>query len=152
MVESAESTATLQDVFHAFNAGAKDMDNRQFAKCTKDCGLLDKKLTTTDVDLIFNKVKNNPSIRKINFKQFEEAVAQFATKKGISEDDVKAIMISKGGPTFTGTKADSVKFHDDKSTYTGTHTKGGPTTVDNKINDLSQLADRSSADVRGVKK
>ena len=151
MVEST-STGSLQDVYHAFTAGGKDMDNRQFSKCAKDTGLLDKKLTTTDVDLIFNKVKNNPSVRKINFKQFEEAVAQFATKKGITEDAVKKIMIEKGGPVFTGTKADSVKFHDDKSTYTGTHTKGGPTTVDNKISDLSQLADRSSADVRGVKK
>jgi hypothetical protein len=35
-------------------------------------------------------------------------------------------------------------------TYTGIHTHGGPTTIDHAIT-LSNLADRSSADVRGTK-
>ena len=35
-----------------------------------------------------------------------------------------------GGPTFSGTKADAVKYHDDKSQYTGVYAKGGPSTVD----------------------
>ena len=60
-----------------------------------------------------------------------------------------------GGPIFQGTKAAKVKFHDDKSTYTGVYAKGGPTNVDKGrtvITDIQQLCDRSSADVRGVKK
>lgn len=54
-----------------------------------------------------------------------------------------------------GTKADNVRFHDDKSTYTGVHKMGGPTTVDDgrvQFNDLSKFADRSDYDIRGVKK
>lgn len=43
------------------------MDGKTFAKFAKDCQVLDKKCTTTDVDLTFNKVKGNASIRKINF-------------------------------------------------------------------------------------
>ncbi len=65
-----------------------------------------------------------------------------------------AKVLKAGGPAFTGTKADKVKFHDDKSLYTGVHAKGGPSTVDKGagISDISQLCDRTSADVRGVKK
>jgi hypothetical protein len=130
------------------------MDGRQFAKLCKDCNLLDKKFTTVDVDLFFAKVKDKTA-RKITFKQFEDALALIATKKGNSKDDVAKIITSAGGPKFEGTKADFVKFHDDKSTYTGVYAKGGPTNVDvgsGKISDISQLCDRTGADVRGVKK
>lgn len=48
-------------------------------------------------------------------------------------------------------QAEPNKFHDDKSLYTGTHVQGGPTSTDNVIT-LSNLADRSSADVRGLPK
>ena len=62
------------------------MDGKTFAKLVKDCvnnnnivkilnfqGLLDKKLTTTDVDLIFAKVKDKAA-RKITYAQFENSV------------------------------------------------------------------------------
>ena len=42
------------------------MDGKVFAKVAKDCKLLDKKLTSTDVDLIFAKIKDK-SARKISF-------------------------------------------------------------------------------------
>jgi len=46
--------------------------------------------------------------------------------------------LEHGGPTFTGTKADHVKFHDDKSLYTGVYARGGPTNVDKyNIRDIS---------------
>ena len=61
--------ATLQEVFksfcafgvHATKPGAANapalMDNSKFAKFFRDLKLLDKKVTTTDVDIIFNKIK-----------------------------------------------------------------------------------------------
>lgn len=43
-----------------------------------------------------------------------------------------------------------MRFHDDKSQYTGVYAQGGPSTVDaNRA--LDGLLDRSDADVRGVK-
>lgn len=42
------------------------MDGKTFAKVAKDCKLLDKKLTATDVDLIFAKIKDKTA-RKITF-------------------------------------------------------------------------------------
>ncbi len=151
---------TLEFVFLSFSAGKKEMSNKEFAKLTKDCHLLDKKFTSTDVDLIFSKVKTKSS-KILTYDQFVEGVKQMADKKKLSFDEVSNAIVTAGGPSFTGTKADYVKFHDDKSQYTGVYAKGGPTNVDvgsagGKIggytSDISQLCDRSSADVRGVKK
>ena len=79
-----------------------------------------------------------------------------AAKKGTTKEALIEHILSHGGPTYHGTKADYVKFHDDKSTYTGVYAKGGPSTVDvggsGKISDISQLCDKSGANVRGVKK
>lgn len=59
----AASSRSLEDVFKSFCAfgegqkGVAAMDNAKFAKLTRDLKLLDKKLTSTDVDIIFSKVK-----------------------------------------------------------------------------------------------
>jgi len=44
-----------------------------------------------------------------------------AEKKGVPADDIKSAVASHGGPSFTGTKAEAVKYHDDKSQYTGVY-------------------------------
>ena len=56
--------ATLGEVFKsfcAFGAGDKTgqamMDGSKFAKLFRDLKILDKNFTTTDVDIIFSKVK-----------------------------------------------------------------------------------------------
>jgi len=50
-----------------------------------------------------------------------------AEKKGCSYDDLVKIVLEHGGPVYQGTKTDKVKFHDDKSLYTGVYAQGGPT-------------------------
>jgi hypothetical protein len=42
------------------------MEGKSFAKLAKDCKLLDKKLTATDIDLIFAKVKDK-SERRVTY-------------------------------------------------------------------------------------
>ena len=128
------------------------MDGKTFAKMCKEVKFLDKKLTPTDVDLIFAKIKDK-SERKITFQQFGKGCELIADKKGISLQQVKDI-IASGEYVLTGTKAEKVKFHDDKSLYTGVYAQGGPTNVGGTgaANDLSSLLDRSDADVRGIKK
>jgi p25-alpha len=49
------------------------MDGRTFAKVAKDCKLIDKKLTATDIDLIFAKAKDKTA-NKITYAQFEKGV------------------------------------------------------------------------------
>jgi hypothetical protein len=54
-MESA--SASLHDTFSHFTGGKKVMDGKTFAKCCKDTKLICKKYSTTDVDLMFAKVK-----------------------------------------------------------------------------------------------
>lgn len=128
MVEVSGS-ANLKAIFNHYNGTQKTMEGKSFAKLAKDCKLIDKKLTATDVDLIFAKVKDK-SERRITFAQFENGLAMFAEKKGVAPDEVVAKVLSTGGPQFQGTQADNVRFHDDKNLYTGVHANGGPTNVD----------------------
>lgn len=105
------------------------MDGKTFTKFAKDTKLVDKKLTVTDVDLIFAKAKAKTE-RRITYVEFQNALGLIADKKGTTADAIKEQVLSSGGPTFSGTKADNVKFHDDKSLYTGVYAQGGPTNVD----------------------
>ncbi|TPP50364.1 p25-alpha family protein [Leishmania donovani] len=52
----------------------------------------------------------------------------------------------------SGTKADTVRFHDDKSTYTGAAKQGGPTNVDRNAGSLAGVVDRrqETIDNRGT--
>lgn len=113
------------------------MEGKAFAKVAKDCGLLDKKLTGTDVDLIFAKVKDK-SERRITYAQFMNGLGLFAEKKGVAKDAVVSKVSASKGPKLAGTKAEANKFHDDKSLYTGVYAQGGPTNVDkDRVVDIS---------------
>lgn len=130
------------------------MDGKTFAKMAKDTKILDKHLTATDIDLIFAKVKDKAA-RKINAHQFIKGIEECAAKKKITFEALEASLLAVGGPVFTGTKTEKVKYHDDKNLYTGVYAQGGPTNVDagrGAISDISQLCDRTAADKRGVKK
>ena len=154
MVES-HSKVTLDSVFKSFTGGKVEMSNKEYTKIFKDSGLIDKSLTTTDIDLIFTKNKSKTA-KVITYDQFVTSLEEIAKKKGTDSGTIKEKIISSGGPQFQGTKTDYVKFHDDKSTYTGVYAKGGPTNVDTGknglVSDISQTCDRSKADPRGVKK
>jgi len=145
---------SLKDVFKSFTGGKPEMESKVYAKLYKETGIIDKKFTVNDADINFSKVKSG-KVKVITFEQFEKTLELAAAKKGTTKDALVQKIIAHGGATYAGTKADYVKFHDDKSTYTGVYARGGPTTVDagrGKISDISQLCDRTGADVRGVKK
>jgi len=111
---------SLKEVFEGFTAGAAEMDGKTFAKMAKDTKILDKALTATDIDLIFAKVKDKAA-RKITYSQFQRAIEECAAKKKITFEQLEEKILAVGGPVFTGTKTDKVKFHDDKSLYTGVY-------------------------------
>lgn len=141
----------LQSVFLAYSKGVPELDGKAFCKIFKDLNLFDKKFTATDADLIFAKIKPKGE-RKIKFGDFERGLEAVAEKKGVPVEQLMTRVASSGGPVLTGTKAEDVRFHDDKTTYTGVHKMGGPTTVDTgrvQVGDLSELCDRSKPNVRG---
>jgi len=56
----------MKDLFLSFTGGQNEMDGKTFAKMSKDTKMLNKALTTTDIDLIFAKIKDKEA-RKINY-------------------------------------------------------------------------------------
>lgn len=147
---------SLREVFLQFcnfgrtgNQQTNEMESRALVKMMRDKKVLSKRVTSTDCDLAFAKVKSRGA-KRITFGQFQQAIEVIAAKKGKPFDFVVAKLCGGAGPASSGTVAQANKFHDDKSLYTGVHAKGGPSTIDNRIT-LSNLSDRTDSDVRGRK-
>ena len=88
-----------------------------------------QKITNNDVDIVFAKVKVKGS-KTIAFGDFENALSEIAKKKGKTKENVVGAIQKHGAATYKGTKADYVKFHDNKNLYTGVYARVGTTTVD----------------------
>lgn len=140
------------EAFASFGTGPQtEIDNSKFSKMLKEAKVIDTKtFTTTDADLLFNRIKSKGA-RKVTFQQFRDlAVPEIATKKKVTPEAIIA-QISAASPGNSGTVADAVKFHDDKSQYTGVYKAGGPSSVDTDPSSLSNLVDRRvEANVRGA--
>ncbi|KAJ3261172.1 hypothetical protein HK103_006481 [Boothiomyces macroporosus] len=144
----------------ALNSGPM-MDGSQFSKFCKDCNITKLKVTTTDVDIIFN---------KIDEKQFREALNLLSQINYPGQDNafdllVASVVQSGGTPKLvpnvtTPVNKKIVSKLTDTSLYTGTHKnrfdehgKGlGMAGKDKEFKELSQITNRKDADVRGVQK
>ena len=148
-----QNETDLSGLFSKFSAGESTIENKSFNKIFKDSGLIGgSRLSLTDLDIIFAKNKKKEE-RKMQIPQFKNAFTDVAAKLKITPSEL--LNKCAAGPIFKGTKTDKVPLHDDKSLYTGVYANGGPTTVDKGkgyISDLSELANRKDADVRGVNK
>ena len=160
MAQKPAQEVPLEDIFNAYVAYGKsakqksqlkEMDGRTLVKLAKQAKLVNKKCRTNDIDLLFAKHKTKGK-RSITFAQFQEILKGIAARTGKTPEKVQQSVIYAGLPKSpNATKADKVKFHDDKALYTGVHGKGGPDTG-NSNQTLDGLLDRSAADVRGIKK
>ncbi|XP_025044888.2 tubulin polymerization-promoting protein family member 2-like isoform X1 [Pelodiscus sinensis] len=111
-------------------ATGNDMTGKNFSKMLKDCGVMDgKAVTSTDVDIVFNKVKTKGA-RTINFAEFQQAMKELCGKrfKGKSPEEalqaVYALMEGKEPANVGVTKATTAGGVDrltDTSKYTGSH-------------------------------
>ena len=74
------------------------MDNKTFVKIFKDGNLLDKKLTSNALDILFAKVRGNSSVKNISFAQFQNGIKEAAKEKGTSEEDLTKTVSALQGP------------------------------------------------------
>eukprot|EP00471_Norrisiella_sphaerica_P000099 CAMPEP_0184482504 /NCGR_PEP_ID=MMETSP0113_2-20130426/4071_1 /TAXON_ID=91329 /ORGANISM="Norrisiella sphaerica, Strain BC52" /LENGTH=136 /DNA_ID=CAMNT_0026862275 /DNA_START=72 /DNA_END=482 /DNA_ORIENTATION=+ len=128
------------------------MTGAKFFKFARDCKIADsKKVTRTDIDMLFTKIKAKGS-RTINFPTFLKAIPELAKMKfgSASEDELVNLILKNGSSKSSGTKAKATRFHDDKSLYTGVYKNGGPSAMDGHKITLSKMTDRSGHNVRGV--
>ncbi|XP_038165872.1 tubulin polymerization-promoting protein family member 2 isoform X2 [Arvicola amphibius] len=89
MASEAERTFHRFAVFGDSSSSGTEINNKNFSKLCKDCGIMDgKAVTSTDVDIVFSKVKAK-NARTINFQQFQEAMKELGQKrfKGKSVDE-----------------------------------------------------------------
>ncbi|KAI8614413.1 p25-alpha-domain-containing protein [Chytriomyces sp. MP71] len=121
------SNPSLTDI----TSSGSTMDGAKWAKFARDCNLLDnKKISSTEIDIIFNKVKGK-SARRISWDEFQEACKLVAAKKypGMHPQDafikiIYDVCVLSHGPTVraTSVKKDAVLDRlTDVNGYTGTH-------------------------------
>ncbi|XP_077379717.1 tubulin polymerization-promoting protein family member 2 [Festucalex cinctus] len=136
MAEGSVSTSEVEASFHKFavhgdtKATGKEMNGKNFAKICKDCLIIDgKNVTTTDVDIVFTKVKSK-SARVITFEQFIMALTELGPKRFKGKSKEEALQLLYGlivgkEPANAGitrpAKAAAVDRLTDTSKYTGTH-------------------------------
>jgi len=113
----------LEAVFYAYcTAGRCEMESKSFLKMYKDAGLISKSFTSIQLDIIYNHTSVKPKGNKfIDLHSFEVAMEIAAEKLGEDRSVLRAKFLELSTATLVGTKADYVRFHDDKSTYTGAH-------------------------------
>jgi len=108
--------------------GRADMDGKSFAKLCKDCRFVEDGLPAVEVDIIFAKViSTHRGQRRINFEQFQAALCFVAQKLEWPTDFICKIVADVGRPTLHQdcTQVESVRLHDDITTYTGRHKRTG---------------------------
>lgn len=105
------------------------MDSRTFIKFLKDTKSLNKKFTSGDADLIFQKYKTKAgtSAKTLNYEVLRTHMIPDIAAKREMEVDAYVLKLSRcEGPHIHATQAMANRFHDDKTTYTGAHAQGGP--------------------------
>merc|ERR1711931_163275 len=108
-------------------AQVQELDNKNWTKMAKDCGLYNKTCSSTDGDITFQKYCGNKA-KHINFDTFLKFIDELATKfyKGDANAVAKyrELIVKKGAPQNTGTKVatgNNVDKMTDTSQYTGAH-------------------------------
>ncbi|XP_069488722.1 tubulin polymerization-promoting protein family member 2 [Ambystoma mexicanum] len=129
-------SAELEQAFRKFavhgdtKATGNEMTGKNFSKLCKDTGVLNgKDVTSTDVDIVFTKVKTKGA-KTMKYSEFQAALKELSAKrfKGKPEDEALAEtykLIEGKEPINAGvTKATNVGGVDrltDTSKYTGSH-------------------------------
>ncbi|XP_037690382.1 tubulin polymerization-promoting protein family member 2 [Choloepus didactylus] len=130
MASEAKKTFQRFAVFGESSSSGTEITNKNFSKLCKDCGIMDGKIvTSTDVDIVFSKVKAK-NARTITFPQFQEAMKELGQKRFKSKasdealENIYKLMEGKDPATTGTTKATAAGGVDqltDTSKYTGTH-------------------------------
>lgn len=124
-VEEEEDWGECQRVFYLFAGASGDLDGKEFAlMCREIGGLLRGAFRDVDIDTVFASCAKGE--RRIQFAHFQDIVRKISIKKDEETRVTQACIGRSKGPTLHGvTEAGYNRFHDDKSSYTGTHYTDG---------------------------
>ncbi|BAM39419.1 vesicular cargo protein [Theileria orientalis strain Shintoku] len=116
------------DVFNKYTDSNDLLKGRMYIKMFKEANLAKLPSEVNRLDLIFAKYKSKSS--GINYETFLKSLDDVGKKLNCSKSEIEAKLSDLTGPIYTGTQPDPVRFHDDKSLYTGVHVHGGPSVID----------------------
>lgn len=123
---------------------APELDSSRFAKLCKDTALLGPAFEAHDVDVVFAQAARGQESRRLDFDAFCVALAAVAERRSVPAADVVRSVVGASGPADNSTAhapSEFVRFHDDKTTFTGVHARGGPSVVEPSF-DLSTVVRR----------
>ena len=83
-------------MFDQFAQGQNMIDGRTFSKFCVDCKVVQEQCDKNYIDLVFAKVKEKQE-RKINFKQFKEAIKLCATKLNMTYAQLETTVCESSG-------------------------------------------------------
>ena len=142
----------LKNIYNEYSlkstaASDNGIDGAKFLRFLIDYDLLDQYFRREDVDLVFAKYKEY-GVRYMRFQGFYHALTDIATRKAIDIDyliENKVLGATPGSarPNSARTIAKPTRLHDDIRSYTGVHKAGGPTVIEDRKADLSDLLRRT---------
>uniref|UniRef100_A0A5F8GVW7 Tubulin polymerization promoting protein family member 2 n=1 Tax=Monodelphis domestica TaxID=13616 RepID=A0A5F8GVW7_MONDO len=128
MASEAEKTFHHFAAYGESSSSGNEIHNKNFSKMCKDCGIMDGKIiTSTDVDIVFSKVKKK-NARSINWTECQMALKEMGQKKFKDKSPEEALqsmfalMVNKVPVASGVTKTVAVGGVDrltDTSKYTG---------------------------------
>jgi len=116
-------TEALKGMHKFCSEGPPGLLGKDFTKLCTDAGLYDGKFTKNDVDVVFVGAAGGRGVHKLTDDMFMKACRNIAKKKHCETYQVQSTVANCRGPELHATKAEYSKFHDDESTYTGSHVK-----------------------------
>ena len=94
----------LYKLFLKYSHQKEELNNFSFVKIFKDAKLVSSNLKSTDLDIIFSKIKTKGK-QKIDFDQFKKGIEMAAVEKEADDEKLLSKIESIDGPHFKGTKA-----------------------------------------------
>jgi hypothetical protein len=150
--EIMERVAAIYGQFAGFGTGSgvaatqlsplqREMDSKQFAKLCRESGISRGPVDSPAVDLAFAKVRV-AGRRRLSFAEFLTALELLAKDRKLPEGEALARVASCTGPRRNSTTPEYTRLHDDKDTYTGVYSRGGPRVSDASVADIAKLLSR----------
>ena len=142
----------VHQIFMGYSKQHGSIGSATFVKIFKDNALVGDGVKTSDLDIIFSKVKTK-GYQTIVEQEFEQALHLVAKELGLDYQDLLQHLSKHTTPVYKGTIPEHIKLHDDHRLYTGVYKEGGPCIKgEQQPIQAQELLNRKQGDIKGPNK